>query len=312
MEEKVEAGFLHFAIIGAPKCGTGSLYAALQSLPNVVGSTPKEPFYFLEQDHPQVGMHGASVWTHGSTGYRTFFGDETRGTLRFEATTHSLYSDGARTFLGNAMTRPRFVVALRRPEDRVLSLLRFMQGNQASIDATVPVERLVDALLDGDTTTLTRAVITPTSERSLLRALDMSDYATFIAPWLEAYGRDAIHVVWFEELTMDPRRVLGHLATWLGLDASRLDPRPAKTNKSYATRFQTVHRAARRLTKSIPSLRQSALLRTLYERMQIVSPTTGGPESKEARHRLQTFFAPSVERLEDLLEVDLAAWKEVS
>ena len=62
-------------------------------------------------------------------------------------------------------------------------------------------------------------------------------YADFLPAWLETFGTDRLHVVWFEELVSDPAAVVDPLAAWIGLDPAKF-PDDALSSENRTTGFK--------------------------------------------------------------------------
>jgi hypothetical protein len=62
-------------------------------------------------------------------------------------------------------------------------------------------------------------------------------YADYLPAWLDEFGTDGLHVVWFEELVSDAAKVVDPLARWLGLDPARF-PDDALSSENRTTGFK--------------------------------------------------------------------------
>lgn len=68
-------------------------------------------------------------------------------------------------------------------------------------------------------------------------------YARHLAPWLDALPRERLAVVFFEELTPDPRTVVQRLARFAGLEPAPLAGLAnLRYNESRNSRWRTVNR----------------------------------------------------------------------
>lgn len=117
--QRVEAPFPDFFIIGAPKCGTTTLYDWLDAHEGVF-IPRKELCYFSQDIYPtdKLVSHIPDV-----SAYRALFSvPEASGKAKGEATPKYLYSDHAFQEIRRLSLRPRLIVCVRDPVDLAISL----------------------------------------------------------------------------------------------------------------------------------------------------------------------------------------------
>lgn len=175
-----------FLIVGAMKCGTTTLQAQLAAQPGVFMTTPKEPNFFSDD----------AVFARGLDWYRGLFADAAPGDLKGEASTH--YT--------KLPTHPRTLERLRPhlPAARIVYMIRN------------PLQRAVSHYIhewsEG------RMGADPVAE--FARHSEMVDYGRYgwqIAPWIEAYGPEAVLLSSLEQLTAAPGDELSRIARHIGL-----------------------------------------------------------------------------------------------
>jgi hypothetical protein len=103
-----------FIIVGAPKCGTTSLYGYLRSHPQVYLSPIKEPNYFC-LDEPRLRFADTP------TQYAALFAGATPGQVRGEGSTAYLFSRVAATEMLKANPRVKLIAMVRNPLEMVVS-----------------------------------------------------------------------------------------------------------------------------------------------------------------------------------------------
>jgi len=96
-------------IIGAPRCGTSSLWAMLKALPGARTPRIKEAHFFNRK------------WGRGLRWYAGFFSGAGDTNLCFEATPAYLAAPKAAERAADALPETRFVVMLRDPVARAIS-----------------------------------------------------------------------------------------------------------------------------------------------------------------------------------------------
>ena len=118
-----------FFIAGAPKAGTSALHRALDPLPGIALSRPKEPKYFLCDDvvpprsrHRGPGdAHSRQEWVWRREDYLATWSHARPGDLRGESTPFYLADRDAHLRIAKVNPEAKFVVLLRDPVDRAYS-----------------------------------------------------------------------------------------------------------------------------------------------------------------------------------------------
>lgn len=175
-----------FLIIGAMKCGTTTLQAQLAAQKGVFMTTPKEPNFFSDDD----------VYARGLDWYRSLFGPALAGDLKGEASTHYTKLPTHPATLERLLPHCpslRLIYMIRNPMQRAVShyIHEWSEGRM------------------GDD---------PAAE--FARHPEMVDYGRYgfqIAPWIRAYGADAVMLTSLEQLTADPAGELARVAAHIGL-----------------------------------------------------------------------------------------------
>jgi hypothetical protein len=118
-----------FFIAGAPKAGTSALHRALDGLPGIALSRPKEPKYFLcdgtpppRSEHRGPGdAHSRQEWVWREKDYLATWSHARPGDMRGESTPFYLADREAQRRIHKVNPEARFVVLLRDPVDRAYS-----------------------------------------------------------------------------------------------------------------------------------------------------------------------------------------------
>lgn len=175
-----------FLIIGAMKCGTTTLQAQLVAQQGVFMTTPKEPNFFSDDD----------VFARGMGWYGDLFQQARPGDLKGEASTHYTKRPTHPHVLDRL--RPhcpslRLVYMIRNPMDRAVShyIHEWSEGRMNS-DPVAEFARHP-------------------------QMVDYGRYAYQIAPWIDAYGAEAVLLTSLEQLKADPQAELSRVARHIGL-----------------------------------------------------------------------------------------------
>jgi hypothetical protein len=177
-------------IIGAMKSGTTTLHNYLNTHPDIAMSDEKEPGYFVEE----LSLHRGESW------YLHLFDHDPRYKYRGESSTHYTKLP---LYKGVAERIHRF-----NPSARLIYIMRD------------PFERLIShywhAVRDihhgGELRPLIKAV------QSRPDYLAFSNYAEQLAPYIQAFGRHAIHTLTFESLVKNPQAQLNAIYDWLEVE----------------------------------------------------------------------------------------------
>lgn len=227
-------------VVGVPKAGTGSLFAYLSQHPEICPADEKEIGYF---NHFNPRRHAGPVPPLET--YREHFAHAGDERYAFEAT--PTYSYGGRPVIEairETLDRPRIVLILRNPVDRLWSAYTFQRelGNLTEFGS---FDAYLDACLrrrrDGSD-------LVP---RDHLHGLYIGYYTDFVPLWLEAFGED-VRVIFTERLTRDPVGVVAGIFGWLGIDET------VAASMDLAPRNRTNHPRSLRAARWAYSLKRSA------------------------------------------------------
>ena len=196
----------NLVIAGVPKAGTGSLFAYLAQHPDVCGSDEKETGYF---NHYNPNRHTGPVPPIET--YARHFAHCSGERYALEAT--PTYSYGGKPVIAairQVLGRPRIVITLRDPADRLWSAYTFQRslGTLAGIDSFDQYLEVVER---------SRRDASELVPRDGLSGLYIGFYADYVLDWLDEFGSD-LRIVFAEDLRRDARAVVTDLCSWLDID----------------------------------------------------------------------------------------------
>lgn len=227
-------------VVGVPKAGTGSLWAYLSQHPDICPGDQKEIGYF---NHFNPRRHSGPI--PPLTTYRRHFADVGDERYVFEAT--PTYSYGGRPVIEairDTLGRPRIVLILRNPVDRLWSAYTF-QRELGNLPELASFEEYLAACRrrrrDGSD-------LVP---RDHLHGLYIGYYADYVPLWLEAFRND-IRVLFTDQLTRDPVAVVGSVFGWLGVDPT------VASSMDLTARNRTNHPRSVRAARLAYSVKRSA------------------------------------------------------
>jgi len=287
-------------IAGAPKSGTSSLFRWLADHPQVLGSTVKETYYFVDP-----GTHTFDKARHflsgGLDGYRRFFpaGEAAAPRLVVEATPSYLYSALALRELPQIPSRPHFLFLLREPASQIHSTFRYFQSNWNWIPANLSFSDFVAASgghqFGGN--------------ELVQNALRNVAYVDFLLSWREACGADRLHVFVFEEAFSDKRRFMRRLCGQFGIDPDFYDTYDFPSeNQTYAVRSQALQKLNLAVRSWLPQGGLYDAARAVYRRINTRIDKPDDKLSEDVRASLTQRYRQANQRLADEFQLDLSAW----
>lgn len=290
-------------IVGAPKCGTTSLYTYLAGHSRICASAIKEPNYFC-MDAP--GLRVVDSWP----GYLHMFRSAGPEQLRLEASTAYLLSRVAVEAILKTNPRAKFIAAVRDPIEMIVSYhaqkLYAFEEDQA--DFAVAWE-LSPQRARGERVGARCRAPAYLDYRSVARLGEQVARLTGLVP------ADQLMIVLFDDLHVDAEGAYRRALRFLGLPPeTREGFEVTNARKTHAwpalARFVVqpppllagAKRAARR---AFPALTKRAgqLVHGLIQR-----PTPKAGINPELRHRLAEELRPDVEQLARLVQRDLSGW----
>lgn len=292
----------NIVIGGAPKCGTSSLFSWLDDHPEICGAVPKDT-HFLNDidnvDYPSQQRKRRFAET-GLEGYDEFFRHCRAGT-RLEASAGYLYQRTALDQLATMETHPLVVFILRKPSDRIFSLYNFTRYNMETLPRSVSFAEYVERLQN--------EADLSADQRTLAPAIRRSDYARYLAGWLERIGQERVRVRLFEHMRADQRGFMASLASEIGIDpAFYREYRFAAKNVTRRVPLRGFERAKWSVGERMPLRLRRGLrpaYRALSSRWRQPVPTD---EDAEVLESLDEYFAPINRHLAGLTGLDLRAW----
>lgn len=277
-----------FLIIGAPKCGTTTLYRMLRGHADV--AMPRKEPGFLSQDVERT--NGSALHVPDAAAYRAIFAARPPGTLAGEATPRTLYSAAALEAMDSLLPRARAITVLRNPADLVVSYhaQKLKEGVEREADFAAALARCLGP--DGR----------PLSDAPMVNGginyWFWGRIGTHLSRWSGRLG-DRLLMLTLSEMEADLAAVYLRLLAFLGLpDDGRRDFPVA--NERVAIRGVRLHRAAIGARRAaLPLLRtfgrlsggRSTGLLAAVNRFTMAPAAGGTAVDAPVRARLEGLFA---------------------
>lgn len=295
-------------ILGAMKCGTSTLHAYLDRLPDVCMSVPKEPYFFEAE------------WEEGNPSYRRRYFAHWQGEPWIgEARHRNLYLPYVPARVHAFNPEAKLIAILRDPVKRAFSHWYHKRWHQA--------ERL--SFWDGLQADLRRIeegkTYTSPAEISAHRRLfldqgragdgpyrtylDTGYYDQQLARYQQLFPASSLKVLLFEDFVREPEKTMDELVAFLGLDPQRNRfVEPIRENGSQPPEppgwARTLWHGSG-VRRILPTSLRHRLFNLGYTRMRQLAK----PRMRQREQRwLSDHYRPHNRRLADRLQRDLSHW----
>lgn len=294
----------HFFIIGAPRCGTTSLYTWLHGHENIFLPDVKEPFFWCS-DFPRM----QTVSTEAEY-LRMFKKAGPEKTMCGEASTLYFYSRAAPQAIHRFDPTARIVVLLRNPVDLVYSWHSWLLS---CFDEDEPDFERAWALIEERRAG--RCIPKRCRFPALLDYEQIGQLATWLRRWLASFSAAQVKCLLLDDLGRSPEMAYRQVLDFLGL---RYDGRTefphVNDNREHRIRWLALlqerkppwlARITGRIKQRVP---QGVYNACRFDIRQVKR----APMPPVVRWHLSRLFSAELRDLEELLQRDLTFWKQAS
>lgn len=284
---------VRFFCVGVQKAGTSTLHDILQQHPDLCLPSYKETHFFRDDE----------VYGRGLSHYFDYFFDPDPGQLFGEVDPEYAYFDACAKRISEAFGKARIVFILRNPVDRAYShyLMTRSRGLE-SLSFEDAVQRESERL-------------TSHFNKIHFSYIARGSYSTQIGRYEELFGRDNVKVVLFEDFIRKTEQTVKDITTFVGLEPYdfnyEIQSNPASEAKSKLVR-DFVYRPGKfkkGIGRLIPSKKiKDKIMATIASKNSRVASKEEIPIALK-KELYTTYFANEIEKLEELLSVDLSHWK---
>jgi hypothetical protein len=273
-----------FIGIGAQRSGTSWIYACLYEHPELCMPQKEINFFSRERN-----------WARGFDWYEAIFAQCAPGATTGEYSTSYLTHAETPMRIKRRYPQARLIVSLRNPVDRAYSnyLNDIVAG---TVEASTSFEVALEAHPE---------------------YIDSGRYAQALRRYLDVFPREQLLVSVFEDARRDPLEAVQRIYRFLSVDPSF---KPAMIDRAVGTgRVPRAQWLERRLISTATAFRKQRMLRPIWWRVKRLGigdrlrAINTAPEAEgfgpELRQSLADELTPDVEALEELLGLDLSAWR---
>ena len=292
--------------MGAPKCGTTALYEYLKQHPQVfMPEEAKEPNFFGSDFQNPFFIRDESAYLALFAGARS---ERRIG----EASIWYLYSKRAASEIKSFAPAARIIIMLREPVEMLHALHSqlLFNGDEDEADFEAALAAEDDR----------KAGLKLPRNPQIVEALfyrDVVKYAEQVERYFNVFPETQVKVIIYDDLKQDAAKVYRETCAFLDVD-TEFRPKFRVVNRNKRVRSQRLLRFTRQPPSILPGwakglaplqarkdlmwkvVKAARRLNTRYEERT--------PMSSDLRKRLQSEFAPEVERLSLLLGRDLSHW----
>ncbi len=306
-----------FFIAGAPRCGTTTLYHAIQAYPDVYMSPVKEPHYFAMADirkdlfrsriKKDLSETEFNNWLHNAERpymhrwyvedwslYTRLFERAESGALTGEASTSYLWAPNAATRIHERSPNAKFVVCLRHPAERAYS--HYLMERRMGLTRKPFHEHLAEDLR----TTQRWWGATPLY-------VDLGLYFRQVKRLIETFGSEQIFFCLIDDLKDRMQETLEQIANFLGMPGTAVPLSGERRNtalrhRNMLTEQIVVRPGIRRLAHKVFKNRVPSIKKWFY-----TTDVEKAMPRADRRFLLRT-FRDDTEQLQGLIGRDLSCW----
>jgi hypothetical protein len=293
-----------FYIVGAPKCGTTSMYEYLRQHPSIFMPFHKEPLYFGSDLTHRYGRLTRAE-------YERLFVDAEPHQRVGEASAWSLYSTKAASEICESAPSAQIIVMLRNPVD-----VMHAQHSQLLFNRQENIIDFSEALEAEEDRVGGRNLPPGPLRVENLFYRRMVCFGDQLQRYFDVFGRDRVHVILNDDLRADTPSAYRATLEFLGVDESfAADFDPANENKR--VRIGWIQRLIWHppfVRQVVPILRRIPAVHSLRTRLLDLNSerTARATMDPALRRRLTEEFTPDVLSLGRLIGRDLSHWTRSS
>lgn len=285
--------------IGGMRCGSTTLFLLLSQHPKIFMAPIKEPIFWLAEYLRRSGQDCESLVSGKyltSNAYLGLFENQETLQWRGEAS-HYLYHPEVAKILAQEVPNAHIIVSLRNPTDRLFSeYLNWVRsrGFEGTFADFISTNGLKWSKSSG------------ISEVPPVSRVRKGLQAESLKIWVDTFGRDRLHFVFFDDLEKKPTHVAQGIYSWLEVD-NEFVPQVVHTQKGGQPRSKILMRLMNmpkgQLKRFFPRVLREKIRSRIYK--AILKQPKIDPEIQAM---LDEYYASDIQLLSEMTGRDLSHW----
>lgn len=168
--------------LGGQRCGSTWLHTQIAQHPDISCPSEMKEVHFFDR-----------YFERGPEWYAGLFEKALQSSIIWECTPNYLYHSGVPERIEQTIAAPKFVVLLREPISRSISHYeRFLSthGKKMSFSKAIEIKRNI---------------------------VRYSEYSKYLKKYIKIWGRDRIHVIFYEDISYNPNELISRTSKFLGV-----------------------------------------------------------------------------------------------
>lgn len=263
-------------IAGVGRCGTTSLFRYLAQLSSIRIPKRKELDFLIDHEFEDISAY--------SDLYKTEFGESlSSDALRLEASPrYSLEPLHTAQKLKQISPEAKVILIFRDPVARLRSVYRAI-SRSGNIYSEVSLNDFIEFLFDAKPFEVSNS---PVLNARYKKALHNGVYVEVAAPFVSAFGKKNVHLMFLDHLQISPQAEMRMLLDFIGLDPMIADNITYEIeNPAVSVKSKTIYKYALKINASLePLLNRAPDIRSKLRSMHnwINAQTTESKESAAA------------------------------
>jgi hypothetical protein len=295
-------------LVGAPKCGTTSLYEYLRQHPQIFFPADENDYWRTKEPNhfcPELEIQEKYSIKDKRNYFKLYQGSEA-ATWRGDASPYYLLSESAPERIKQHCPNARILVTLRPPVDMMHSYHRDLL--HIHLEDTVD---FYDAIGVGTTPQGEFFIRQPGRIPKYLDYFSISRFAPQVERYLSVFGRDSVKILLLEDIATAPKAAFKEILSFLGVDNSF---RPEFRVHNETTQKKSPLERCLNSIYTLPGIKQLSQSVLPYPvRRGVLSTIRRRPrhavQPDPRDDRLRKLCAPDVARLSALLGRNLDHWQ---
>lgn len=289
-------------LIGAPKCGTTTLYYYLKKHPQVFLPELKEPHFFGTDLELRAGSYRTDI-----SSYRQIFSLAPSSTIYSgDASVFYLYSKEAPANIHFFNPDAKILAILRQPVDMMYSMFSFSLRHGAEV-----IQDFEKALEAEPARKQGKRIPKSVFIEESLYYRDISNYYPQLERYYDLFPQEQIRVYLFEDLKQNSEWLFQDLADFLGIE-NEFKQMSFHVNKTEDVQFDPSRVLNRKYPETM-ALARKLLPQNIRKRLQFIkgierSPKEPAPLSPALRQKLTLEKKEEILALSQLINRNLDHW----